>query len=679
MYKLIITEKPSVAQSIATALGIKNRKNGYIEGNGWLISWCLGHLAELADADVYDEKYGKWSLADLPIIPVNWRYVVPGSKKEQFLLVRDLMNREDVSEVVNACDAGREGELIFRNVYALANCKKPMKRLWLASMEEDAIRESFENLHDGAEFNGLYHAALARAKADWIVGINATRLYSMLYHRTLNVGRVMSATLSMLAQRQSEIDDFESKSFYTPVLTCNGVEFSGDRFESEEDAAAIADTCELGAIVTSVEREEKTVKAPPLFDLTTLQREANRRCGYTAQQTLDYLQSLYEKQLCTYPRTDSRYLTDDMEGMVKTITLRAAEICKEDAPDLANPSVVCDSSQVSDHHAIVPTATAAGLGLDKLPDGESVILALICWSVLRAVAGDYRYAETTVTVESGGHFFTVKDKEVLELGWMLYEPKERNHALPAYFEHQMLDVTSSVKEGHTSSPKDYTEDTLLAAMEKAGSGNMPEDAERKGIGTPATRAGILEKLVATGFIVRKKYRKLVRLIPTQAGVSLSRILPEQLRSPEMTAEWEHRLKLIERGEFTETAFLEEITDMIRDLVADATPVPGADQLFPSGKPVIGKCPRCGGNVTESRAGYFCESMDCKFALWKDNQYLAAKRINLTPDRARTLLEDGQVMVHGMYSDRTGNKFDAMLVLADDGEHMRYKLSFDYAD
>ncbi|MGN1306810.1 MAG: DNA topoisomerase, partial [Faecousia sp.] len=496
MYKLIITEKPSVAQSIAAALGIKNRKDGYIEGNGWLISWCLGHLAELADAETYDEKYSKWQLADLPIVPKNWRYVVPAGKKARFLLVRDLMNREDVSEIVNACDAGREGELIFRNVYILANCKKPMLRLWLSSMEEDAIREGFENLHDGSEYDGLYRAALCRAKADWLVGINATRLYSILYHRTLNVGRVMSSTLSMLAQREAEIRAFEPTLFYTPVLKCDAVEAMGERCATKADAEAVIAGCGNTAIVTKVERVEKTVKPPALFDLTTLQRKANRRCGFTAQQTLDYLQSLYEKKLCTYPRTDSRYLTDDMQGLVKAITLRAAELCGVDVSEPENPSAVCNSGKVSDHHAIVPTATAAGMEMGDLPEGERKVLALVCWGVLRAVAGDYRYAETTVSLEAGGHTFTVKETTVLDPGWMQYEKCQREHGIPDFTEGQELEASFYVKEGRTSAPKDFTEDTLLSAMENAGSGDMPEGAERRGIGTPATRAGILEKLIA---------------------------------------------------------------------------------------------------------------------------------------------------------------------------------------
>ena len=679
MYKLIITEKPSVAQSIAAALGIRNRKDGYIEGNGWIISWCLGHLAELASAEKYDDKYAKWQLADLPIIPKNWRYIVPGNKKAQFLLVRDLMNREDVSEVVNACDAGREGELIFRNVYILANCKKPILRLWLSSMEEDAIREGFQNLRPGSDYDGLYRAALCRAKADWLVGINATRLYSVLYHRTLNVGRVMSSTLSMLAQREAEIRAFEPTPFYTPTLKCGDVEAAGTRFDIKEDAEAVTAACGNTATVTKVERMDKTTKPPALFDLTTLQREANRRCGYTAQQTLDYLQSLYEKKLCTYPRTDSRYLTDDMEGMVKAITLRAAELCGVDVSDPENPAAVCDSGKVSDHHAIVPTATAAGLEMGDLPEGERKILALVCWGVLRAVAGDYRYAETEVTLDAGNHTFTIKGSTVLDPGWMQYEKRQREHTIPDFTEGQELEVSCYVKEGHTSAPKDFTEDTLLAAMESAGNGDMPEDAERRGIGTPATRAGILEKLVASGFIDRKKYRKQVRLVPTQVGMSLSLVLPEQLQSPELTADWEQRLKSVEAGELSEAAFLDDIASMLRELVKNAAPVSGAEMLFPSRRRKIGKCPRCGGDVTESKAGYFCESLDCKFGLWKDNRYLTAKRIDLTPDRAKTLLEEGQVMVHGMYSERTGNNYDAMLVLADDGQRMRYKLSFDYAE
>ncbi len=677
---LVITEKPSVAFAHAAVLGVKEKKDGYIEGNGYLISWCLGHLDELAPPDYYDEKYSVWRKEDLPILPgKTWKYVIAKPKQAQFKVLKGLMEREDVTEIVNACDAGREGELIFRNLYNIVGCKKPMKRLWLSSMEEDAVREGFQNLHDGAEYDGLYYAALCRAQADWLVGMNATRLFSVLYHRTLNVGRVISPTMAMIVQREAEISAFQSEPFYIPTLKCGGIEVSGERRDDKADAQKVLDDCGPNATVTKIERTEKSTKAPALFDLTTLQREANRRCGFTAQQTLDYLQALYEKKLCTYPRTDSRYLTDDMAGAVQAITLRAAELCGVAAPEAFNAAAVCDSGRVTDHHAIVPTATAAGLGLDELPEGEAKILGLVCWGVLRAVADDYRYAETVVTLESGGHTFTLKEKAVLDLGWMRYEKKEHADKLPDFVEGQVLTIRdSAIKEGKTTPPSHYTEDTLLFDLERAGSKDMPEGAERKGIGTPATRAAMLEKLIAGGYVARKTAHKRVRLVPTQAAISLVTVLPEQLRSPLLTAEWENRLKMVERGELSPAAFIYDIEQMLRELVYNAKPVPGSEDLFPSGRPVIGKCPRCGGDVTESRNGFFCESNECRFALWKDNRYLTDKRIELTRDMAKALLDEGQVMVHGMYSQRTDTTYDALLVLADDGQHMRYKVSFDYA-
>lgn len=681
--KLIITEKPSVAFTYASALGVKEKKDGYIEGNDCIISWCLGHLEEMAAPEVYDKKYAVWRKEDLPILPgKKWRFVIAKPKQAQFRILQGLMNREDVTEVVNACDAGREGELIFRNLYSIVGCRKPMKRLWLSSMEEDAIREAFDNLHDGAEYDGLYRAALCRAQADWIVGINATRLFSVLYHRTLNVGRVVSPTLALLVQREADIAAYEEKPFFTPIIACNDAEFANDRFDDKKEAMKVLNACEETAVVTKIETTEKSVKPPALFDLTAIQREANRRCGFTAQQTLDYLQSLYEKKLCTYPRTDSRYLTDDMEGMVKAITLRAAELCGVDAPADFDAATLCDSKRVSDHHALIPTATAAGIGLDKLPEGEAKILGLVCWAVLRAVAGPYRYKETVVTLESGGEFFTARGKTVLDLGWMRYEKKERKDELPMLYEGQVLAISNKfVKQGRTTPPSHYTEDTLLAEMERAGSKDLPEDAERKGIGTPATRAAILEKLVAGGFVERKKVRKQGRLIPTQAAKSLITVLPEELQSPLLTAEWETRLKMVESGDLSPASFMYEIEQMIRELIFNAKRIPGADVLFPSGRTVIGKCPRCGSDVTESRKGngFFCESNECQFGLWKDNQYLAGKRIELTRDMAKTLLEEGQVFVRGMYSDRTDTTYDAMLVLDDDGKRMHYKVSFDYGE
>ena len=550
-HKLVIAEKPSVAQSIAAVLGARQRHDGYLSGNGYLVSWCYGHLAELADADVYDEKYAKWRYDDLPILPASWRYTLRADKSRQFELLRDLMRREDVTEVINACDAGREGELIFRTVYYMAGCTKTMKRLWISSMEDEAIRKGFADLRPGREYDGLHQSALCRARADWLVGINATRLFSVLYHRTLNVGRVMTPTLALIVQREAEIGAFRPEAFYTVNLRCGDFAAVSEKFKEKAEADALAAAC-AGQPVTvkAVQRTEKTENAPRLYDLTALQREANRSLGYTAQQTLDYLQALYEKKLCTYPRTDSRFLTDDLEASVPELVTVATAICETTAPEGVNARQVCDSRKVSDHHAILPTASAGKADTSVLPLGERELLRLVAGQLLRAVSDAHRYAETTVTLECGGTEFTAKGKTVLNTGWKRYLAQEKQDAaLPELSEGQVLDCAeAAVKEGKTTPPKHFTEDTLLSAMENAGKEDMPEDAERKGLGTPATRAAIIEKLVATGFVERKRAKKAVSLVPAHTGVSLITVLPEQLQSPLLTAEWEYRLQQVERGE-----------------------------------------------------------------------------------------------------------------------------------
>ena len=677
-HKLVIAEKPSVAQSIAAVLGATKRNDGYLSGNGYLVSWCFGHLAELAGADVYDEKYAKWRYDDLPILPASWRFTLKADKAKQFELLRDLMRREDVTEVINACDAGREGELIFRTVYYMAGCTKTMKRLWISSMEDEAIRKGFADLRPGREYDGLHQSALCRARADWLVGINATRLFSVMYHRTLNVGRVVSPTLALLVQREAEINAFQPESFYTVHLDFNGFSAAGERMKEQAEAERLAGDCNSKtAAVTSVVQTKKTEKAPALYDLTTLQRDANRLLGYTAQQTLDYLQSLYEKKLCTYPRTDSRYLTDDMEGGVNALALCCAGICGTEPPAAVCSGQVCSSKKVSDHHAVVPTMAAGETDLEALPAGEREILRLVSRQVLMAVSAPFVYLETEARLDCGGNAFAAKGKTVIQPGWKAYADAElTDKALPELSEGQSLPVSScAVKEGRTTPPKHFTEDTLLSAMETAGKEDMPEDAERRGLGTPATRAAVIEKLVATGFAERKKAKKSVRLVPTEAGVSLITVLPEQLQSPLLTAEWEHRLKEIECGELGADEFLAGICDMVAALVRDAAPVDGAEVLFPSGRPVVGKCPRCGAEVTESKNGYFCERRSCKFGLWRDNRFLAAKKISLTKKMASSLLTQGRAYASGIYSEKTGKTYDAFIVLEDDGARSSYKLDF----
>lgn len=663
--KLIIAEKPSVAHTIAAALGVKKRRDGYLEGENTLISWCIGHLTGLADASIYDAKYSEWSLDDLPIIPEKWRYVIRSDKQKQFKTLSGLMAREDVTEIVNACDAGREGELIFRTVYALARCRKPVKRLWISSMEDDAIREGMANLKDGADYDGLYHAALCRAKADWLVGINATRFFTLLYHHTLKIGRVMSPTLALIVQREAEIRAFSPEPFFTVQLDLNPTVI-GERLKSREEAEALAGLCRGKPVtIRQLTRRERSEPAPKLYDLTTLQREANRVLGYTAQQTLDYAQSLYQQKLCTYPRTDSRYLTDDMEPRVPEYAAVAAKICGRDAPVSINASQVCDSSQVSDHFALIPTLSCTEAALASVPAGERELLKLLALSVLRAVSRPYVTEETEVIADCEGSAFTAKGHTVLSPGWRSYaENDTEDKPLPVLLEGQKLEIANtSIKEGKTAAPKQYTEASLLAAMESAG------------IGTPATRAGIIEKLIADGYLERKKTKKSVQLIPTPIGASLITVLPEQLQSPELTAEWEQRLSQVERGELSPKAFDAEIAAMLSNLIQDYTPVMGSEVLFSDSKAAVGKCPRCGFPVVEGEKGFFCENRACRFVLWKEAAFFTKKHQTITGDVAEALLNDGKVRLTNCYSEKTGKSYDATVLLEDDGERTGFRIAF----
>lgn len=676
--KLVIAEKPSVAKTIANVIGATKHNDGYLSGNGYAVSWCFGHLAELAQAESYNESYGKWKYEDLPIIPETWQYAVSEDKRKQFDVVSSLMNSDDITEVINACDAGREGELIFRTVYNLAGCKKPMKRLWISSMEDAVIRDGFNNLRPGSEYDNLYLAALCRSKADWLVGINATRLFSVLYHRTLNVGRVVSPTLAMIVQREAEIKAFKSEPFYKTVLEFDGFRAESERFSDEESATVAAQICNNDEpIVKSVGRKEKSEKAPTLYDLTTLQRDANRILGYTAQQTLDYLQSLYEKKLCTYPRTDSKFLTDDMKGSVSDIVAISADVLDLVSLKNINADKVCNSKKVSDHHAIILTKSVKTTDVNSLIAGEREILKLIAIRTLCAVSEPYVYTETTAVISCGGREFNTKGRFVTNPGWKIYlKADEPGSNLTELYEGQILNPKYiSVTEGKTTPPKHFTEDTILSAMEKAGAKDMPDEAERKGLGTPATRASIIEKLVSVGFVTRKKGQKTVNLIPDGIGASLITILPEELQSPLLTAEWEQQLLRIEKGEMKPDEFMSAIENMVNTLVRDYKVIDGAEVLFPSGRTVVGKCPRCGSNVTESKRGYFCEKNDCRFALWKDNRFLTSKRVGLTNKMAETLLRDGKAYVSGIYSEKTGKKYDAFIVMTDDGTKTTFSLDF----
>lgn len=570
--KLIIAEKPSVALAIAKALNIKGSRDGYIENGEYIISWCVGHLAAAAFPEEYDAKYSKWNYADLPIIPDNFKYKIYGDKQKQFKVVKSLMTGKDVSEVINACDAGREGELIFRLVYNMANCKKPIKRLWISSMENAAIREGFENLKDGGEYDNLYYSALCRMWADWIVGINATRLFSILYGKTLNIGRVQTPTLALLCDRHNKIAYFRKEKYFTVELTLGGVKAETERLDNENTAKEIITACENSqAVCVSVSKETKTEQPPKLFDLTTLQRAANRIYGYTAMQTLDYAQALYEKKLITYPRTDSRYLTEDMAETAAAVIRLGADIPPFDkAPDFfPEISRMINNGKVSDHHAIIPTLEIEKADLSAIPTGELNILKLVFCRIISASAESYVYENTTAVFECGGYTFTAKGKEIISEGFRAIEkliyPKTDNAEsapLVKFYKGQLFaGAAPELKEKYTQPPKPYTEDTLLSAMETAGAKETTDDAERKGLGTPATRAAILEKLVQTGFAQRNGRQ----ITPTKNGILLVSVLPDTLISAQLTAEWENQLSLISKGKSSPKEFMQSIKSMITEL------------------------------------------------------------------------------------------------------------------
>jgi DNA topoisomerase III, bacteria and conjugative plasmid len=672
--RLIISEKHSVAQSISTVLGAKERKDGYIQGEDIIVTWCVGHLVELAQAHAYNERYAKWRREDLPILPDEWQFVSSEGTKKQFAVLKKLLHDPRVDTVVCATDAGREGELIFRLVYAKCGCTKPVKRLWISSLEESAIRNGFLSLRDGSDYDLLYQAALCRAKADWLVGINATRLFSILYGQKLNVGRVMSPTLALIVVREADIFAFQPEAFYTVQLD-GGFIAQSERISSKEEAEHIQRVCHLQtALVQKIERKSKTEKPPKLYDLTTLQRDANRIFGYTAQQTLDYAQSLYEKKLITYPRTDSRYLTSDMAdkltGLARQSAMRVTIAACLDIP--VHPKQVIDDTKVTDHHAIIPTMPNGQH--TTIPAPEQDIYNLITIRLLCAVGDAYCYNETTVSVMCKGYTFHAKGRTIRQMGWQILEnifrgslgsrgaPRiEQSTALPEMSEGlQLSPVIASIKEGKTTPPKHFTEDSLLGAMETAGVEDMPEDAERKGLGTPATRAGMIEKLVKIGLIERKGDKNIKHLLPTVKGMALITVLPEQLQSPSMTAEWEHRLMQIQRGDANAEDFLNDIAAMLEHLTKTVQPVPGADTLFPSDRVKLGSCPCCGAAVSETTNGFFCENGTCSFGIWKNSRFFEYKNKPSTAETMIILLSDerarsAMLRYHQMKRNRQGEK------------------------
>ena len=687
--QLVIAEKPSVAQSIAAVLGAKEKKDGYMEGGGFLVSWCVGHLIGLAQADAYGEQYKKWSYEALPILPHDWQYTVAADKGKQFKILKDLMHRDDVSEVVNACDAGREGELIFRFVYEVAKCEKPMRRLWISSMEDDAIRQGFASLKDGNEYDALFASALCRAKADWIIGINATRLFSVLYGKTLNVGRVQTPTLKMLADRDAAITSFQKEKYYHVRLALDSAEAASGKRLAAEEAETIKTACETSqAVCVSVAKEKKTAAPPKLFDLTSLQREANKIYGYTAKQTLDLAQALYEKRLLTYPRTDSQFLTDDMSD---TATNTAALLCgklpfmagADFTPEIAR---TLDSKKVSDHHAIIPTAELAKTDLSALPESERNILTLAGARLLFAAAEPHTFEAVTAVFSCADTEFTARGKTVLCAGWKDLERRYRatlkakpdpedgdgENTLPPFAEGQTFERPAArVTEHDTTPPKPHTEASLLSAMERAGNAETDPEAERRGLGTPATRAAVIEKLVSAGFAERRGKQ----LLPTKDGNNLVAVLPDTLTSPQLTAEWENALTQIAKGAADPEGFMQGIEEMTRVLVETYSAVlDDKKNLFREEKPVLGKCPRCGGDVYEGKKNYYCGNKDCAFVMWKNDRFFEERKTAFTPKIAAALLKSGKANVKKLYSPKTGKTYDGTVLLADTGgKYVNYRI------
>ena len=686
---LVVAEKPSVAQTIGKVLGATSRKDGYLEGEAYLVSWCVGHLVGLADASVYDQRYAKWRYDDLPIIPEEWLYEVPKDKMQQFKVLSALMKDKRVTELVCATDAGREGELIFRLVYQKAGCRKPFKRLWISSLEDSAIRDGFQHLRDSSEFDRLYKAALSRSKADWIVGINGTRLFSTLYHKKLVVGRVQTPTLAMLVERDGKITTFRKEKYFNVHIQKDSLKASLEKLKTEEEAKRIAEACDKKqASVSSLKKERKTVNPPKLYDLTTLQREANRYFSFTAQQTLDLVQSLYEKKLLTYPRTDSQFITDDMEGTVRqVISILCRKLPLFDGvaytPDIDR---ISNNAKVTDHHAILPTVQVEKLDIAELPESEQKILRLVATRLICATGEKHIYDETTMTVSCEGSLFTAKGKTVVQDGWKgielrfkatlkSKEKEEPEAVLPEVSEGDILqNVVSSVSEHFTSPPKAFTEDTLLSAMETAGNEAFDDETEKKGLGTPATRAGIIEKLVKGGFAQRKGKT----LVPTKDGLNLVCVLPQQITSPAMTAEWENTLMQIERGNADADAFLSGIAAMTSELVKAYPFLSDAEaSRFDTARETVGKCPRCGSPVYVGKGNFYCSNRECSFCLWEDNKFFSSKKKKLTKKIAKELLDKGWCRVTGLYTPKKPQLYDAVIRLDDTGgKYVSFKMEFD---
>ena len=688
---LVIAEKPSVAQSYAKNLSAYKREDGYLEGESCIVSWCLGHLAEYAQPEEYDPKYEKWQFDDLPILPEAWKLKVSKDKKKQFEVIKTLMNRSDVEYLVNGCDAGREGELIFQRVYVLAGCRKPVKRLWISSMEDAAIQKGFQTMKSEEEYKNLCMAAVCRAQADWLIGMNGTRAYTTRYFKRLVVGRVQTPTLAMLAERQERIEHFQKEAFYKVALTDGKLTVVSENIANEEAAELLAALCNGStAVVTQMKKERKKSFPPKLYDLTSLQREANRYFGYTAKRTLDMLQELYEEKLVTYPRTDSQFVTEDMKDSVEELVEKMPVLLSfVDYGQLGHGiKRVINNAKVSDHHAILPTKEAVEKGIADLPADKKNLMMLICQQLVQATGEEYLYEQTDITVKCQEHDFKARGKIPVQMGFKEVEKafkqlcvkaepvegKEKETSIPAGYEEGMrlFPVKADKTTHYTSPPKPFNEDTLLAAMETAGNKEFDSETEKKGLGTPATRASIIEKLVSSGYAQRKGKQ----ILPSTEGKELVKVMPEYLKSAVMTAEWENQLLMMEKGQITDTQFMGEITSLVRKILEVCREIPEEERRrFQTAREVIGKCPVCGCDVFEGKQNFYCSNRQCDFALWKENRFLGSMEKNLDKKMARELLDKACTHVKGLYSKKKDMKFDADLLLTLEDGKPRFHLEF----
>lgn len=688
---LVIAEKPSVAQSYAKNLSAYKREDGYLEGESCIVSWCLGHLAEYAQPEEYDPKYEKWQFDDLPILPETWKLKVSKDKKKQFEVIKTLMNRSDVEYLVNGCDAGREGELIFQRVYDLAGCRKPVKRLWISSMEDAAIQKGFQTMKSEEEYKNLCMAAVCRAQADWLIGMNGTRAYTTRYFKRLVVGRVQTPTLAMLAERQERIEHFQKEAFYKVALTDGKLTVVSENIANEEAADLLAALCNGStAVITQMKKERKKSFPPKLYDLTSLQREANRYFGYTAKRTLDMLQELYEEKLVTYPRTDSQFVTEDMKDSVEELVGKMPVLLPfVDYGQLGHGvKRVINNAKVSDHHAILPTKEAVEKGISDLPSDKKNLMMLICQQLVQATGEEYLYEQTDITVKCQEQDFKARGKIPVQMGFKEVEKafkqlcvkaepvegKEKETSIPAGYEEGMrlFPVKADKTTHYTSPPKPFNEDTLLAAMETAGNKEFDSETEKKGLGTPATRASIIEKLVSSGYAQRKGKQ----ILPSTEGKELVKVMPEYLKSAVMTAEWENQLLMMEKGQITDTQFMGEITSLVRKILEVCREIPEEERRrFQTAREVIGKCPVCGCDVFEGKQNFYCSNRQCDFALWKENRFLGSMEKNLDKKMARELLDKACTHVKGLYSKKKDMKFDADLLLTLEDGKPRFHLEF----